>query len=66
MYPRWVYHINEDVTRQNKARYDQMINKWYDKAEEMFPDFYQLDREHKKAAAEQVDKAIGYSRRDIS
>lgn len=61
-YPREVFHPREDVTRENMRRYDANINKWYDTAEKMYPNFYALKGAEKAAAAAEVDRAAGYTR----
>lgn len=62
-YPKWVYDIREDVTRQNKAKYDKAIDDWYDKAEELYPNFYNMTA-GKLEAIHHVNKVMGYARED--
>ena len=61
-YPREVYSINENVTRENMRKYDENINEWYDLAEKLYPNFYRLPREEKEKAAKNVDQTIGFCR----
>lgn len=61
-YPREVYNPREDITRENMRRYDANINKWYDIAEALYPNFYALKGAEKEAAAAEIDRAAGFTR----
>ena len=62
MYPKWVFNIREDVTRENMRKYDQMKDDFYKKAVEMFPNYWEMslvDR-YRNKVNEKVEKALGY------
>lgn len=61
-YPREVYAPREDITRENMRRYDANIDKWYDTAERLYPNFYALKGAEKEAAAAEIDRAAGFTR----
>ena len=66
-YPREVYSINESVTMENMRKYDRNIDKWYQTAEKMFPNFYKmrLGSPEKIAAEKAVNEACGFKRGDF-
>ena len=41
-YPKWVYHINEDVTRRNMAAYDREQAKREKRLLSFCPEYYSL------------------------
>ena len=57
-----MYNPREDITQENMRRYDANINKWYDTAEKLFPNFYKLRGAEKAAATAEVDRAAGFTR----
>lgn len=61
-YPREVYSINENITRENMRKYDENINKWYDVAEKLYPNFYKMSREEKAIAEKAIDQTVGFCR----
>lgn len=64
-YPNWVYDWSESKTKKNKQLYDSKLNEWYDKAESMYPNFYQLKGDDRKNAISDVNKAIGFTMDDV-
>lgn len=64
-YPREVFHINENVTRENMRKYDENIEKWYDIAEKLFPDFYKLKGKEKEIAENRINEIAGFRRGDF-
>lgn len=62
MYPKWVFNIREDVTRENMRKYDQMKDAFYKKGVEMFPNYWEMslvDR-YRNKVNEKVEEALGY------
>jgi len=41
-YPKEVFHVREDVTRENMRAYEAKRDRFYKKCEELFPDFWSL------------------------
>lgn len=64
-YPNWVYDWTDKKTEQNKRKYDEKLNEWYDVAESMYPEFYSLKGADRKAAIEEVNKAVGFTMDDV-
>ena len=64
-YPDWVYDWSESKTERNKRKYDEKLNEWYDVAESMYPEFYSLRGADRKAAIEEVNKAVGFTMDDV-
>ena len=64
-YPNWVYDWSDKKTEQNKRMYDKKLNEWYDVAEEMFPNFYELRGADRKNAIAEVNERIGFTMDDI-
>lgn len=64
-YPDWVYDWSESKTERNKRKYDEKLNEWYDAAESMYPEFYNLRGADRKAAIEEVNKAVGFTMDDV-
>ena len=64
-YPDWVYDWSESKTGKNKKLYDAKLDEWYDMAESMFPNFYQLKGTDRKNAIADVNKAIGFTMDDV-
>ena len=64
-YPNWVYDWSESKTEKNKQLYDSKLNEWYDKAESMYPNFYQLKGDDRKNAISDVNKAVGFTMDDV-
>jgi len=64
-YPNWVYDWTDKKTEQNKRKYDEKLNEWYDVAESMYPEFYSLRGADRKAAIEEVNKAVGFTMDDV-
>lgn len=62
IYPAYVFSINEDQTRRNMNEYERQEKLWYEKALEMFPDYYQRNIiERVRTLRPQIDAAIGFS-----
>lgn len=64
-YPNWVYDWTDKKTEQNKRKYDEKLNEWYDMAESMYPNFYELKGDAKKSATAEVNKAVGFTMDDV-
>ena len=62
MYPKWVFNIREDVTRENMRKYDQMKDTFYKKAVEMFPNYWEMSlvERYRNKVNEKVKEALGY------
>lgn len=61
-YPKWVFNIREDITRENMRRYDEMKEAFYKKAEEMFPNYWSMTlvERHRNKVHDKVEEALGY------
>ena len=64
-YPREVFHINENITRENMRKYDENIEKWYDIAEKYYADFYKLKGKEKEIAVARINEIAGFCRGDF-
>lgn len=60
-YPRELFSINEDQTRRNLREYDRKRDKWYETAEQLFPNYYSLPLRERMEAWKKIDAACGYS-----
>ena len=61
-YPDYIFSINEDQTRRNMREYERRRKAWYDKAIELFPDYYNRNLiERVRILAPQIDAACGFS-----
>ena len=58
-YPKEVYNIREDITRENMRRYDTWFEKVRAKQLEIDPDYYDRDLRTRYAIAEQAKAEIG-------
>ena len=60
-YPKEVYNINEDITRENMRKYDKMRDNWYNKALEICPDFFKRGLRERMEIRKEIDTIMGYS-----
>ena len=60
-YPRELFSINEAATRRNLEAYDRKCDAWYQKLDEMFPDYHGANVREQMKMREAVDEAMGYS-----
>ena len=60
-YPKEVYNINENITRENMRKYDKMRDNWYNKALELFPDYFKRGLRERLEIGKEIDKVVGYS-----
>lgn len=47
-YPKWCFVANENITRNNMKKYDEMTEKWHKKALELYPNYYKWNDGWKK------------------
>ena len=59
-YPRWVYNIREDITRANMEAYDKKKEKFYQKCEELNPNYYHLGLRERMAIQDKAEGILGY------
>ena len=57
-YPKELFSINEDKTKDNLKRYDHYITKLYDTIEAEHPDYYSLPRQDKNAIRNEVEQRL--------
>lgn len=57
-YPKELFSINKDKTKDNLKRYDQYITKLYDTIEAEHPDYYSLPRQEKNAIRNEVEQRL--------
>ena len=61
-YPKWVYTPREDITRENMRSYDRTKKIFYEKCEEINPDYWKLGLRERMAVADEAEKILGYRR----
>lgn len=59
MYPKDVYNIREDITRENMRRYDAWMDRFYEIVTKKFHDYYELNLRERMKIREKVEKEIG-------
>jgi hypothetical protein len=59
-YPKWCFVANETITRNNMKKYDEMREKWYKKALELYPNYYEMNRREKLKIEDEVNEAVGF------
>lgn len=60
-YPKELFSIREDATRNNLADYDRKRQAWYDAAEKLFPDYFKRGLRNRLALRETINEYVGYS-----
>lgn len=60
-YPKECFGINETITRQRKKEYEQRVDKWYEVAESIFPNYFKMDFKERLKARAVVNNTVGYS-----
>lgn len=60
-YPKWVYDQKIDVTLENKRQYEKMVEKWYEKALEIYPDWYEIGLVEKSKLIKEINQIMGYT-----
>ncbi len=61
-YPKWVYNVREDVTRNNMKEYDRTTEIFRQKCLEINPDYYKLPLRERMAVRDEAEKILGYRR----
>lgn len=59
-YPKECFCINENVTRNAMREYEMKRKLWYDKAEELYPNYFEMDVRDRLKAREVVNDEIGF------
>lgn len=59
-YPRECFSINEITTRNAMREYEMKRKLWYDKAEELYPNYFEMDVRDRLKAREVVNDKIGF------
>lgn len=60
-YPKELFSIREDATRNNLAEHDRKRQAWYDAAEKLYPDYFKRELRDRLALRETINKYVGYS-----
>lgn len=60
-YPKECFSINESNTKNAKAEYERKYDAWYKKAEEMYPNYHDLDLRERLKVRDIINKVVGYS-----
>lgn len=59
-YPKECFCINENVTENAKREYELKKKLWYDKAEELYPNYWDLDLREKYRLRDEISNAVGF------
>lgn len=60
-YPKECFSIREDITRENMRKYEERKNKWYDAAEELYPDYFKMNLRERMKVTKEINNYVGYS-----
>lgn len=59
MYPKDVYNIREDITRENMRRYDAWQDRFYEVVRERYPDYFQVGLKERMEIRKQIESEVG-------
>ena len=59
-YPKECFCINENATKNAKREYELKKKLWYDKAEELYPNYHKLDLREKCRLRDEISSAVGF------
>lgn len=59
MYPKDVYNIREDITRENMRRYDAWQDRFYKVVRERYPDYFQMGLKERAKVRKQIESEVG-------
>ena len=59
--PRELFSIDETQTRRNLEEWERKVDRWYQKAEELFPNYHSMKVRERLAVRNEIDEAVGYS-----
>jgi hypothetical protein len=60
-YPKHLFSIREDLTRENLRRYDEQKKKFYAKCEEIDSEFWHRNLRERMKIKEEVAEILGYT-----
>ena len=60
-YPKWCFVANENITRNNMKKYDEMTEKWHKKALELYPNYFKMNFKERLKIKDEINEAVGYS-----
>lgn len=61
IYPKECFSINEIVTENAKREYEMKRKLWYDKAEELYPNYWNLNLRERIKIRDEINNAVGFS-----
>lgn len=59
-YPKDMFSIREDVTRKNMEEYDKKKKIWYDAAEKLYPNYFQMGLRERLEHREEINNYVGF------
>lgn len=59
-YPQECFSINEDVTKNAKKEYDMKRKIWYDKAVEMYPNYFEISLKDRIKLRYIISERVGF------
>lgn len=60
-YPKSVYCANETITRNNMKEYNVKRKIWYDTAEKLYPNYYQMGLKERLKAIAHINETCGFN-----
>ena len=60
IYPKECFSINEIATENAKREYEMKRKLWYDKAEELYPNYFEMNVRDRLKAREVISNEIGF------
>lgn len=60
-YPKECFGINETLTKRNMEQYEQKVDKWYEVAERMFPNYFKMNLRERLKVKDLINNTVGYS-----
>lgn len=59
-YPRECFSINEIATQNAKREYDMKRKLWYDKALEMYPNYFEMSLRERMNIRDSISESVGF------
>ena len=60
-YPKECFTANEAVTRVRMKEYERKVDKWYEMATSLYPNYFEMDLKERLRARRVINETIGYS-----
>ena len=60
-YPKTTFSINMTTTQHAKDEYEKKYKNWYQKAEELYPNYWNLSLRERMKVRDTINEAVGYS-----